>query len=195
MNPRTPTHCIGQILKVQILKPKSDKMWVARVLDAEWLKGIPAQVYFREREPQPEAVLQAWVFGFKPQKGHLMLNADRYGRQCPKPSVRSRYVRALASVVAWTRYETEPDPDSFSEVKGLLNRCVRKDQSDWFLVWEALERPHISFLKSKALYLGSLSQEFRGKNIENEKKAFPTELLYPELISRLTSARELLSRI
>ena len=48
------------------------------------------------------------------------------------------------------------DPNHISEFKGMLNRCIRQDQWDWFTVHSELGRPPIRFLHNVAKEMVSL---------------------------------------
>ena len=60
--------------------------------------------------------------------------------------MRERYDSAVQSVSDFIEGELRLDEvpsESFSELKGMFNRCVRQDQWDWFTVYSELERPSI----------------------------------------------------
>jgi hypothetical protein len=61
--------------------------------------------------------------------------------------MRPRYASALADILQMLPEEGEVSGNSLapsiSEVKGLINRCLRKDQSDWLTAYEALGRPEV----------------------------------------------------
>ena len=61
--------------------------------------------------------------------------------------MRPRYACALADILQMLPEEGEVSGNSLapsiSEVKGLINRCLRKDQSDWLTAYEALGRPEV----------------------------------------------------
>lgn len=57
--------------------------------------------------------------------------------------MQGRYDSAVSSVLSFleTNDNSGVDAESISEVKGMFNRCVRKDQWDWFSVYEQLGSP------------------------------------------------------
>jgi hypothetical protein len=59
--------------------------------------------------------------------------------------MRPRNASALADVLHMVSEEGEepgiPLASSLSEVKGMINQCLRKDQPDWLSAYKALGRP------------------------------------------------------
>ena len=75
-------------------------------------------------------VVKKWGFGMAPISSRM----------------RERYDGAVQSVNDFIEGKLKPGevhPESFSELKGMLNRCVRQDQWDWFTVYSEFGRPPI----------------------------------------------------
>lgn len=88
-------------------------------------------------------VNQKWGFGMSPIS----------------PTMMSRYLSASESVLELLASASETDPSilaSISEVKGMFNRTIRKDQWDWFSVYTQLGEPPPPEASSAVQLLSSL---------------------------------------
>ena len=78
------------------------------------------------------------------------------------------------------------DPDCFSEVKGMFNRCVRQDQWDWFSVFSQFGE-----MKRRDLHqIGPLLYELRAAFIENDVERqhnLKTQLIKANLLKYLST--------
>ena len=74
-------------------------------------------------------VNQKWGFGMSPPKEHTVILRQKAAQMV---------LKAL-SVAAPT--DSDSLAEAISEVKGLFNRTRKKDQWDWFIVWEQLGLP------------------------------------------------------
>ena len=73
--------------------------------------------------------------------------------------MRERYNGAAQTVgdfIAGRLSFEEASPESFSELKGMLNRCVRQDQWDWFSVYSEFGRPPFARMRHIAGELTTL---------------------------------------
>lgn len=88
-------------------------------------------------------VVKKWGFGMAPISSRM----------------RERYDGAVQSVNDFIQGKLKPgevSPESFSELKGMLNRCVRQDQWDWFTVYSEFGRPPIPQIRRIAEELTAL---------------------------------------
>ena len=74
-------------------------------------------------------VNQKWGFGMAPPKE---------GTAILRQKAAQMVLRALSATVP---IDSDPLAEAISEVKGLFNRTRKKDQWDWFVVWEQLGLP------------------------------------------------------
>jgi cold shock CspA family protein len=67
--------------------------------------------------------------------------------------MRQRYndaVQVVGDFIAGRLSMEEVSPESFSELKGMFNRCVRQDQWDWFTVYTEFGRPPVPRMRNIA---------------------------------------------
>jgi len=149
--------------------PTLPKGWSAK------LKSRSAKLY----QPGDEGLF--WVYGIAPQRKLLFLSDSDFGHLPISDRMRPRYIQALQSAFRLTFSPQDAksvSPDHLSEVKGMFNRCIRKDQWDWLTVYDALGRPPISILGKAADWFGGLAGALRRGELEQIKR-------YTELISSL----------
>ncbi len=92
--------------------------------------------------PRPGDELDCWVFAN--ETNHCLLTADQRGRQPISPRMAERYLAALSVLDELTNADgTVPDKarDRLSELKGMANRVLRRDQADWVDVRRVLGSP------------------------------------------------------
>ncbi len=105
-----------------------------------------------------------WVYDVKRDARLFLLSDSGFGRLPISDRMRPRYMRALREVVGFLSRPPdgpECDAEALSEVKGILNRCVRKDQWDWLAVYRALGHPPVNLLRLAATHIGSLARAVR----------------------------------
>ncbi|WP_338752908.1 hypothetical protein [Bacillus sp. FJAT-52991] len=86
---------------------------------------------------------QKWGFGMAPLKSKMEYEY--------KKAVYSVY-KILTGIVS----ANEMDLDDISKLKGLINRCLRQDQWDWFTVYAKFGEPNPQILKSIPHFLTKL---------------------------------------
>lgn len=67
-----------------------------------------------------------------------------FGMSPLSDTMRARYSRAVNAIICFLRDQTDASDlglDAISELKGMFNRSLRKDQWDWFTVFERLGCP------------------------------------------------------
>ena len=118
-----------------------------------------------------------WVFDIR--GNNILLSDSQFGRLPISDRMRPRYITSLQSVLSFldsSKMDVSANPKYFSEVKGMLNRCVRKDQWDWFSVYEAFNFPPMKLLTKIAIEFGKLAKAYK-KNNEMEKIAAKQNIL------------------
>jgi len=116
-----------------------------------------------------------WIFMVDFKQKLLLVSDSDFGRLPISDRMRPRYLRALKSARKVFAVNSLLDlegisPDDFSELKGMFNRCIRKDQWDWFSVYESLGRPSFSVLRDGADWAGNLARAMRrGEKYEASK--------------------------
>ena len=113
-----------------------------------FLSNISEKVRQRERRAtglhDPRAELPKWGFGIAPPKPHLwkQFNAAAEEFQSFLSNGESESLGTTA--------------DAISEMKGLFNRCCKKDQWNWFVIWQRLGFPSLPYLRSLVNCCGEL---------------------------------------
>lgn len=117
----------------------------------------------------PGKPLVGWVLGFDRSTMLIEVSDSDFGFLSISDRMRPRYVRALAQVANLLAKERAPqqgDADFVSEVKGMFNRCVRRDQWDWCAVFHALQEPSFSTSRKLAGALGEVSRALRADQVD-----------------------------
>jgi hypothetical protein len=157
---------IGHELQVTILqKGHRDNLW--DVTCPELPESWEAELLSRDKQSyQPQEEVPVWVYDVKRKRRTVKVSDDLFGRLPSNDRARERYLQALAKVrEAIVRGNVDIDDSilasAFSEVKGMFNRTVKKDQGDWFLVWCALQKPPDNSSRETVQYLGDIAKGLR----------------------------------
>lgn len=125
-------------------------------------KGVLKSRHRRPYSPGDEGTF--WVLSISVQRRVAILTDSDFGRLPISDRMRPRYLRGLRSVVDLLRGDAswnELSPDAFSEVKGMFNRCYRKDQPDWYSVFLVLGRPSMPECRTVADNLSAIARSMR----------------------------------
>lgn len=97
----------------------------------------------------------------------MVVSGSEFGFMPISDRMRPRYVESLRQATAAMQSDglREQDSEHFSEVKGMFNRCVRRDQWDWHAVYLALGSPSRETAQFYADQLGDLSKRLRTSRI------------------------------
>ncbi|MDX3098030.1 AAA family ATPase [Streptomyces sp. ME19-03-3] len=93
--------------------------------------------------PRPGMELDCWVFAH--EGNHLLLTVDQRGRQPISQRMAERYTQALGvlyELISGGGMAPEDARDRLSELKGMANRVLRRDQADWVDVRHVLGSPN-----------------------------------------------------
>ncbi len=143
--------------------------------------------------PRPGAVLDCWVFAH--ETNHCLLTADQRGRQPISPRMAERYLAALSVLDELTNRDgTVPENarDRLSELKGMANRVLRRDQADWVDVRRVLGSPdkhRLSLLRDLAAHTNRML-----KDGDLDLNRLQTDLARADWARALHEAREALQR-
>ncbi|MGW7252656.1 HelD family protein [Streptomyces sp. NPDC054834] len=113
--------------------------------------------------PRPGEELDCWVFAH--ETNHCLLTRDQRGRQPISPRMAERYVAALGVFDDLTNGDgTIPENarDRLSELKGMANRVLRRDQADWVDVRRVLGFPdkhRLSLLRDLAAHTNRMLKD------------------------------------
>jgi hypothetical protein len=111
-----------------------------------------------------------WVFRINPRENRYWVSDSNFGRMPITDKLRPKYLRAASGLLAVMSPGWECDvsiAEDLSEMKGIFNRCRRKDQWDWLTLYHYLEDPPSGLLDSAA----SLLHDLRRAITRNEPRA------------------------
>lgn len=113
-----------------------------------------------------------WIYSFSRTDKLILLSDSNFGRMPFSDRMRPRYIRGLKSaIIVVSRRECESiSADDLSEVKGMFNRCIRKDQWDWLTMYDAFGRPKISIQQRAADWFGGLASALRHREITTARR-------------------------
>jgi hypothetical protein len=107
-------------------------------------------VFLSDRRPRERSVrdrVEGWVFAIDRAAGCLFVTDDEFGRLPISDGMRARYRLAIGSAASMLQTGVVADREAVSELKGMFNRCVRRDQRDWLAVYELLGRPELARIR------------------------------------------------
>lgn len=99
--------------------------------------------------PQEDSVatgdtVEGWIFDIDENSQEITVTTDTFGR-ADLHSLKTRHIEAADHVAYIVLTDvsdsSEVNLDPVSHAKGLLSRCVRKDQWDWYTVYNLLGKP------------------------------------------------------
>lgn len=156
-------------------------------------EGWAAIVRTRGGSAPPSGRTTYWIFSVDENKRLVLLSNSDFGRLPISDRMRPRYVSALADVLCMLSEEGEepgiPLASSISEVKGMINRCLRKDQPDWLSAYKALGRPAWKWMRRTVGILDQLRRALRDAD-EAAVAAARSELRKLGAAERFRAARE-----
>jgi hypothetical protein len=141
----------------------------------------------------PSGPTTYWIFSVDENKRLVLLSNSDFGRLPISDRMRPRYASALADILRMLSEEGEepgiPLAPSISEVKGMINRCLRKDQPDWLSAYKALGRPAWGWMRRTVGVLDRLRRALRDAD-EAAVAAARSELRKLGAAERFRAARE-----
>ncbi|MFE9852868.1 AAA family ATPase [Streptomyces sp. NPDC005576] len=135
---------IGSDIRVRVLGPGPGGRYRVKALAPAVDRALVLTVRHGSAPPRPGQELDTWVFAN--ETNHSVLTADERGRLPISPRMADRYVGAvtvLAELLAADRdMVSVPDARArLSELQGMANRILRRDQADWVDVRRVLGSP------------------------------------------------------
>ncbi|MFF1810755.1 AAA family ATPase [Streptomyces sp. NPDC058251] len=133
---------IGTDFRVRVLGPGAGGRYRVEALSP--LTDVPLVLAVRHGSTPPHTgdELDCWVLAH--DQHHCLLTADQRGRQPISPRMAERYVAALGVLEQLVNGDGTVPQDArerLSELKGMANRVLRRDQADWVDVRRVLGSP------------------------------------------------------
>jgi hypothetical protein len=148
---------LGSDLEVVLVEQRPDGTWLARSddLDAD---GIRVLVRGADTTRKAGERISGWASLIDPEHREVWVSTRDRGRLPISDGKRAAYRIALTTVGSLAAGEParEGSLEAVSEFKGMLNRCIRRDQPDWLAVYELFERPPLSSLQEGVTAAGRL---------------------------------------
>ncbi|MGA4545652.1 HelD family protein [Uniformispora flossi] len=139
---------VGDSVRVRVLDGGTGSH--RRVRSVSPAMDRPLLLVVRHGTPPPQvgSELDCWIVR---QEAHVsMVSASDFGRRPIAPGTVKRYAGALSLLGELAAGRTVDSADSaarLSELRGLANRCLSRDQPDWLTVWRLLGQPDTTRLK------------------------------------------------
>ncbi|MEU4149472.1 AAA family ATPase [Streptomyces sp. NPDC026659] len=133
---------IGTDIRVRVLDRGTGGRYKVRALSPAVKVPLTLTVRHGSTPPRPGEKLDCWVFA--QERTHCLLTTDQRGRQPISPRMAERYLAALGVFAELTGDgDTAPENarERLSELKGMANRVLRRDQADWVDVRRVLGSP------------------------------------------------------
>ena len=161
---------LGEEITARPLRQLESGNWLAeaRRLPAGW----NAIIILKNKEQKLKRKRDTfWVFNIDRQESTVALSRSDFGRLPISDRMRPRYISALRDLCSFLKHSQESvELDSISEVKGMVNRCLRKDQWDWLSVYEAFGKPSLELLGKLPNVLSSLRDSVKENQRERTKR-------------------------
>ncbi|MGW7469497.1 HelD family protein [Streptomyces xantholiticus] len=133
---------IGSDIRVRVIGPGPGGRYKVKALSPETDRPLVLTVRHGSAPPRPGQELDCWIFAN--ETGHSVLTADQRGRSPISPRMAKRYVAALGVLdeLATGGADIPQEARSrLSELQGMANRILRRDQADWVDVRRVLGSP------------------------------------------------------
>ncbi len=143
---------IGTDVRVRVVEPGPGGRYKVKATSP--VMDIPLILTVRHGSVPPRRgeQLDGWVFAH--ESNHCLVTVDQRGRQPISPRMAERYVAALGVLHELIDGTAPQDArDRLSELKGMANRVLRRDQADWVDVRRVLgspDRPRLGLLRDLA---------------------------------------------
>ena len=131
----------GDELRVKLIERVSDTK--ARVIDVE--NGNPGILLIKgQLRVRSDGTINSWLIQLNGRKGTYIYGNAYFGKFSISRSLVDRYVAILRKLFDNPQVLVA---DDISCLKGMANRCLRKDQWDWFTTYKYLGYPAHAILR------------------------------------------------
>ncbi|MFE1071039.1 ATP-binding domain-containing protein [Streptomyces sp. NPDC058783] len=130
---------VGTPVKVRVLGPGPGAHWKVKALAPATERTLLLVSRHGESAPKAGSRLDAWVT--RNEGPVSLVAAGDFGRKPISARMAPRYLGALGALQDIVEGDGTAPPgtaDRLSELKGMANRCLRRDRVDWLSVWRIL---------------------------------------------------------
>ncbi|PGS53856.1 hypothetical protein [Bacillus sp. AFS041924] len=129
-----------------------------------WNSGVKEQMKFLNVGDE----IDGWIV--KIENNEIGIGITKFGKFPPKPKVIERYIESLLAMKKYLQKYSQGilkikdlEPEKISEVKGLFNRCIRRDQWDWYIVYKGFNFENEHELKELGWIISSIRSNLKRK--------------------------------
>ncbi|MBT2400455.1 AAA family ATPase [Streptomyces sp. ISL-100] len=133
---------IGTDIRVRVVGPGPGGRYRVKALSPGIDRPLVLTVRHGSAPPRPGEELDCWVFAN--ETTHSVLAADQRGRRPISPRMAQRYAAALGvldELVSGDGSVAQDARGRLSDLQGMANRILRRDQADWVAVRRLLGAP------------------------------------------------------
>ena len=135
--------CVGDTCNVRITGIINDKR--ARVIDEE--NNIEGYLLIKGKlKLRSDGTVRAWLLKVDREKDEYIFGNSYFGKYSIPDSISKKYISAIEKILGYSK-ETV-NPDDISLLKGMVNRCLKKDQWDWYTTLSYMGYPAERVLNS-----------------------------------------------
>lgn len=133
---------IGADIRVRVVGPGPGGRYKVKAISPQTGRPLVLTVRHGSTPPRPGEELDCWVFAN--ETGQSVLTADGRGRMHVSPKMTHRYMAALGVLDDLVTGDDDVLDDArarLSDLQGMANRILRRDQADWVDVYRVLSSP------------------------------------------------------
>lgn len=153
---------LGQLVSATILDRDSGRQVAFPSLPAGWTATLSVRA---SENPPPRSPFRAFVIARDWESQSIEVSQSQFGVMPVSERMRPRYKAALVAAIEVIEADRVPVAasmaDALSDLKGMFNRCVRRDQWDWCTVYHMLGEPPIGLCSKAAIAIGRLARAIR----------------------------------
>jgi hypothetical protein len=133
---------IGDSCNVRIIDYTSGGTPIVRD-DENNISGILMMKEKKELKLRSNNTVKAWIIKIEGDK--YIFSNSYFGKFTISESISKRYVKILEKILGYSKEQVEPN--DISELKGMVNRCLKRDQWDWFTTYSYLGYPSTKIMR------------------------------------------------
>ena len=128
---------VGDICNVRLIDSYSEGK-IAKVVDEQSnIRGIlKVKGNLKVRQ---DGTVKVWVIHVNKSTGEYTFGNSYFGKYSISENISKRYVATLEKLLGYSKGKILPD--DISLLKGMVNRCIKKDQWDWYTTYSFLGYP------------------------------------------------------
>ena len=127
---------VGDICNVKIIRYIDDK--TAKVVDEE--NGVTGILTVKgDLKIRKNGTIRAWILKVDKDKNEYIFGNSYFGKFSISETIANQYVKAIEKVLGYSTDSLKQN--DISVLKGMANRCLKRDQWDWYTTYSFLGYP------------------------------------------------------